>query len=38
MNSSTTRLLIVIGLVLILGLLVWWLVGGRGGDTAEMAT
>ncbi len=38
MNSSTTRLLIIIGLVLILGLLVWWLVGGRGGDTADVAT
>lgn len=31
MNSSTTRLLIIIGLVLILGLLVWWLVAGRDG-------
>lgn len=38
MNNSTTRLLIIIGLVLIVGLLVWWLVAGRGGDTADVAT
>ncbi len=38
MNNSTTRLLLVIGLVLIVGLLVWWLVAGRGGDTAGGAT
>lgn len=38
MNSSTARLLIIIGLVLIVGLLVWWLVAGRGGDTGGVAT
>lgn len=38
MNSSTTRLLIIIGLVLIFGLLVWWLVGGRGDGASDGAT
>lgn len=30
MNQSTTRLLLIIGLVVLLGLLVWWLLNPRG--------
>ena len=38
MNNSTLRLLLVIGLVLIVGLLGWWLFAGRGGGTTGEAT
>jgi hypothetical protein len=38
MNNSTTRLLIILGLVLIFGLLVWWLVAGRGDGGVGAAT
>ena len=38
MNNSTLRLLLVIGLILIFGLLGWWLFAGRGGGATVEAT
>ena len=38
MNNSTMRLLLVIGLVLIVGLLAWWLFAGRGDGGAVEVT
>lgn len=38
MNNALTRWLVIIGLVLLFGLLVWWLLSERGGDAGGEVT